>query len=143
MNKKDIVTNSEKETFDLAKSYAHELKGGEVLALTGDLGAGKTVFAQGLGRGLGAKKNISSPTFVIMKVYSLSKDDLSNFCHIDAYRTGSSQEILDIGLNDYLESKDSVVLIEWAEKIQDVLPKKCRKIKIEHLGPSSRKISFR
>lgn len=136
------ITTSEQETLDIARDYASSLQKGEVVALFGDLGAGKTVFAKGLARGLGISKNISSPTFVVMRVYSTSSSPIKTFCHVDAYRLGSSEELLNIGVQDYLEREDAVVLVEWAEKVKDILPRNSKKIELEYLSPDQRRIKF-
>ena len=119
------VTNSEKETFNLAKKLAKEFKGGEVIGLEGNLGAGKTVFVKGLAAGLGIKEVVNSPTFVLMKVYNIEnlKFKIVNLVHVDAYRINDSQELIGIGLEDYMGRKDTVTVIEWADKVKDILTK--------------------
>ena len=113
------ITNSEKETFDFAKSFAKKLKGGEVIGLIGDLGAGKTIFTKGLAAGLGVKQNITSPTFVLMKIYKIRnpKSEIRNLAHLDAYRIKSPQDITAIGAEEYFNRPDTVTIIEWADKI--------------------------
>jgi len=130
---KQIITKSEAQTLALGKKLAGRLKGGEVVALVGDLGAGKTVLARGLARGLDIKNIINSPTFVLMKIYRIRnyKLKIRNFIHIDAYRLNSEQGLIDIGIFDWLGRKDSVVLIEWAERVKKILPKKAIKIRIK------------
>ncbi len=130
---KNIITKSEAQTLALGKKLAGRLKGGEVVALVGDLGAGKTVLARGLARGLDIKNIINSPTFVLMKIYRIRnyKLKIRNFIHIDAYRLNSEQGLIDIGIFDWLGRKDSVVLIEWAERVKKILPKKAIKIRIK------------
>lgn len=134
------ITTSEKQTFDLARDYASRLQGGEVVALQGDLGAGKTVFVKGLAQGLGCQKNISSPTFVLMKVYGINSSSIKYFCHVDAYRINSEEDLLAIGLQDYLGREDTVTVLEWAEKITGIIPKKSQKIKIEYLSEFQREL---
>ena len=137
-----IHTNSSKETLNFAKKFAKTLKGGEILGLVGDLGAGKTVFAKGLAEALGVKENIVSPTFVIMKVYNVkSKDqpDVKKFCHIDAYRIGEN-DIIGIGALDYFTRKDTISLIEWSDRIQAILPENTKIVNIRHLGDDHREI---
>lgn len=133
MNK--ITTKSEKETFEFAKNYAKKLKGGEIIGLIGDLGTGKTVFTKGLAKGLGVKDNITSPTFVIMKVYEVNSKLLKVNClvHIDAYRLTSGKDLEAIGALEYFNKKDTVVVIEWPEKIKKILPRKTRYIKIKYV----------
>lgn len=114
---KNKITKSEEETFNLGKKLAGKLSGGEVIALEGDLGAGKTVFSQGLCAGLGYKKRVQSPTFVLMKIYSLEKDKIKQICHIDAYRLNSLGDLEAIGARDYFNQKNTVTVIEWADKL--------------------------
>ena len=139
--KKIIITKSEKETFDFAKDFAKELKGGEVIFLEGDLGAGKTVFTKGLCQGLGYEKNVSSPTFVLMRVYELEKSKkINTICHVDAYRLGSEDELLDIGINDYINNPETIVVIEWSERIKKKIAEKIIKVKISFKNETSREI---
>ena len=130
-----LITFSEKQTFNFAKNFAKKLKGGEVIGLTGELGAGKTVFAKGLAAGLGIKKNITSPTFVLMKIYPVkcreaSRAGIRYFVHIDAYRLKSARDLIAIGAKDYLRRPKTVSVIEWADKIKDIFSKKTKFIKI-------------
>jgi len=139
---KKFITRSEKETFNLGKNFAAKLNGGEVLALSGNLGAGKTIFAKGLAAGLGVKEIITSPTFVIMKVYFLPKAEnkIKNFVHIDCYRVSEPEAIEAIGAKEYFNRQDSIVLIEWAERIKKILPEKFIKIKISIVKNNQREI---
>jgi len=122
-----LTTNSEKETFDLGFKLGSEAKMGEVYTLNGDLGVGKTVFAQGFARGLGIEEPITSPTFTIVCVYEEGRLPLY---HFDAYRIGDSSEMDEIGYDDYVYG-DGVSLIEWAELIEDILPDSYISITIE------------
>jgi len=115
-----LATQSEKETTAFGRKFAGELKGAVVFGLTGDLGTGKTKFVKGLAKGLGVKENITSPTFVLMRTYRL-KGKIENFVHIDCYRISSSDELLNFGLKEYIEEGKSIIAIEWAEKIKDIL----------------------
>jgi tRNA threonylcarbamoyladenosine biosynthesis protein TsaE len=124
------ITKSEKETFDLAAKIAKKAKGGEVYALSGDLGAGKTVFVRGFCYGLGIKKGVSSPTFVLMKVYKVrGHKSIKEVCHIDAYRLKSKSDLGAIGAFDYIAQKNTISLIEWPEIVVESL-KKIKLIKI-------------
>jgi tRNA threonylcarbamoyladenosine biosynthesis protein TsaE len=137
------ITKSEKETFALAKRLAKKAKGGEAYALSGDLGAGKTVFVRGFAAGLGVKRSINSPTFVLMKIYPVKKHEtIKHLCHIDAYRLRSARDLEAIGAADYLGHKDSVCLIEWPEKVKKIL-KKTKKIKITHLNERQRIVELK
>jgi tRNA threonylcarbamoyladenosine biosynthesis protein TsaE len=128
-----IISKSEKETQDLGFGLAQKLKGGEVIALSGNLGTGKTILAKGLARGLGVKKIVTSPTFVLMKVYRIERGrpELENFVHVDAYRLKSEKDLKEIGVLDWLGHKNSVVAIEWAEKVRKILPKNAIIIRIK------------
>jgi len=128
-----IISNSEKETQDIGLEFAKRLKGGEVIALLGNLGSGKTIFTKGLARGLGVRKIITSPTFVLMKLYKIGNEQLKikNFIHVDAYRLKNERELREIGLFDWLGKENSIVVIEWAERVKKILPKASIKIKIK------------
>lgn len=133
---KSLTSKTPEETLNFAKKFAKKLKGGEVLALVGNLGAGKTVFTKGLAKGLGVKRTVNSPTFVLMKVYETKKQknkktEKLKLIHIDCYRLKDPQELLDIGAGEYFEDKNTVVVIEWADKIKKILPKGTRFIEFE------------
>jgi len=121
----DISSLSQTKTF--AKKIASTLHGGDVIALQGDLGAGKTTFVQLLARELGILTRVTSPTFVIMNIYPVHGGDtrirsLRHLCHIDAYRLTTSDELLAIGVGEYIGRSDTVVVIEWAERVRALLP---------------------
>lgn len=120
-------TNSPEETFDLAKRLGEQAEPGTVYTLTGDLGVGKTVFAQGLARGLGIEEAINSPTFTIVQVYDEGR---LPFYHFDVYRIGDIEEMDEIGYEDYFYG-DGVCLVEWAELIEELLPKNRVELLIE------------
>lgn len=138
---KQKITNNENETYIFGEEYAKSLAKGSVIGLIGNLGAGKTKFAQGLAKGLGIKRIVNSPTFVIMKVYPIKKEKLKNFVHIDAYRIKNEQDIASIGAEEYFNREDSIVLIEWADKIKKMLPKKSRFLKFTIIN-NKRKIEY-
>jgi tRNA threonylcarbamoyladenosine biosynthesis protein TsaE len=120
-------TNSPEETFELGKSIGEKVKMGSVITLAGDLGVGKTVFAQGFAKGLGITENINSPTFTIVQVYDSGRLPLY---HFDVYRIGDIEEMYEIGYEEYFYG-EGVCLIEWAELIRELLPENRIKIKIE------------
>ena len=122
-----IETRSAKETYDLGKTIGSHAKAGEVSTLVGDLGVGKTVFTQGLAKGLGIEEPISSPTFTIVQVYD---DGRLPFYHFDVYRIGDIEEMDEIGFEDYVYG-DGVSLIEWANLIDEILPANRTEIMIE------------
>lgn len=121
--KKKFITNSEQETQQIAENFAKTLKGGEVVLLTGDLGAGKTVFVKAVAEELGVIRNVTSPTFVLMQTYSTSNKKIKTLCHIDAYRIDSEKDFKSAGLDEYLYRKDTVCFIEWGEKVKNALQK--------------------
>lgn len=141
MYKRKLITKSSEETKKLGEAFAKNLKGGDVLALYGPLGAGKTTFLQGLAKGLGITGRITSPTFVLLKQYKVKKstDATLYFYHIDLYRISGVQEIRDLGLNDILSSKKGVAAIEWGEKMA-VLPKKRWEINFAYITSDEREI---
>lgn len=122
-----IETNTPKETFDFGKSLGERAKAGTVYTLIGDLGVGKTVFTQGLAKGLEIQEPISSPTFTIVQVYEEGRLPLY---HFDVYRIGDVEEMEEIGYEDYFYGA-GVSLIEWANLIEEILPEKYTEIKIE------------
>lgn len=110
-------TNSPLETESLGAELARQLTPGTVIAYTGDLGAGKTAFTRGLARGLGVTERVTSPTFTIVNEYEGGRLPLF---HFDMYRLGSSDELYDIGWEDYL-SRGGVCAVEWSEIVDDAL----------------------
>src|SRR5438094_891779 len=136
-----LITNSFEETQKLGINFSNHLKGGDVLALHGDLGTGKTTFVQGLARGLGIKKNITSPTFIIVRQYGIPSPQLY-FYHIDLYRVENENEIEGLGLLEIINDSKNIVAIEWAEKIEKLLPKKRINLLFEHLEKNRRKITI-
>ncbi len=123
---KRIIAKSLKETQSIARTCARAARGGDVFALQGPLGAGKTAFVKAFARALGVRTVVSSPTFLLMKTYTIhdSRFMIHELVHVDAYRVHDAQELIDIGLGEYLGRSDTVVLIEWAEKVKKILPKK-------------------
>jgi len=135
------TSQSQSETVAFGKKLSRSLKGGDILLLYGDLGAGKTTLVKGIAAGLGVKKAITSPTFALMNVYNLKNKNskLKALVHIDTYRLKNEQELIDIGAEDYLGAPDAVCVIEWPEKIEGLLKgKKIKKITIEHKSKSER-----
>ena len=131
------ISHGEKETFDFSFDMAKKAFGGEVITLSGELGAGKTVFSKGFAAGLGIKEEITSPTFTIMNEYAGEKLTL---CHVDAYRLSSGEEAYAAGLCDYIGAENCVCLIEWAGNIKSVLPENAVKIEIKYVDENTREI---
>ena len=122
-----IETNSAEETFALGEKIGKEANPGTVITLEGDLGVGKTVFAQGLAKGLGIDDAITSPTFTIVQVY---EEGRLPFYHFDVYRIADPDEMYEIGFEDYFYGQ-GVTLIEWANLIDELLPANRTDITIE------------
>ena len=115
---KKMETRNSEETFELGKKFGTAAVPGSVYALTGDLGAGKTVFAKGFAEGLGIREDVTSPTFTIMQVYEEGRLPLY---HFDVYRIDDPEEMAEIGLDDFIGG-EGVCLIEWADQIRELLP---------------------
>jgi tRNA threonylcarbamoyladenosine biosynthesis protein TsaE len=133
-----IISSSPEDTIELGRKIGSQLKGGEVIALCGSLGSGKTHLIKGVAAGAGAKdhRNVNSPTFVIVNEYAGRLD----IYHIDAYRLNSVSEFEMLGFDDFCYPR-SVVLIEWADKIESALQAiDYIRIELEHAGENKRKI---
>lgn len=136
---KTTITNSTQETQKFAEQLAESFKNGGIIALTGDLGAGKTTFVQGFAKGLGIKEKVISPTFVLIRQHLVPNTNQTLY-HLDLYRLEDSFE--QIGLQELFTEKGAIVLIEWSEKIANQLPANATKVNIEKTGESSRKITI-
>lgn len=132
-------TRSEEETYDLGKKLSKELKPGDTISLEGDLGAGKTALTKGIAAGLGIEAYITSPTFTLVNTYK-GKMILN---HFDVYRIDDFEELLAIGWEDYFTGEE-INVVEWGDKIQDILPSNTLRIRLERDGddPDSRFISI-
>lgn len=148
-----FITQSDEETRKFGFGLGRNFKRG-VIALYGELGAGKTTFVQGLAKGLGIKKRIISPTFVIVRTYHLkiknqkskikvTTQNLKTFYHIDLYRIKGQKDFDGLGLTEILSDKNSIVVIEWPEKIRDLLPKERISIYFEYINKSKRRITVK
>ena len=122
-----LKSNNPGDTYELGKKYAKCAYAGEVIALDGDLGCGKTVFAKGFADGLGINESVTSPTFTILRQYDGGRLPLY---HFDVYRIESSDEMIETGFDEYI-SGDGVCIIEWAENVRDILPANTIWIKIK------------
>ena len=129
----EIITNSFEETIKVAFDYAKTLKGGDIVLLDGEMGAGKTVFAKGVAQALGITDQITSPTYAYMNDYD------GNLYHYDCYRLSSGEDAEALGLTDYFYMK-GICLIEWSQNIADVLPRNVKRVKIEKIDENTRKI---
>lgn len=132
---------SAEDTFAFGQQIGEKASPGEIYTLVGNLGAGKTVFTQGVAKGLGIKEAVNSPTFTILQIY---EEGRLPFYHFDVYRIGCVEEMDEIGYEDYFYG-NGVCLIEWANLIEEILPKNCRKITISKdlsKGADYRKITI-
>ena len=122
-----IETHSSEETFEFGKKMGEEARKGCVYALVGDLGVGKTVFTQGMAKGLGIEESVNSPTFTILQIYD---EGILPFYHFDVYRIGDISEMDEIGYEDCFYG-DGVCLVEWADLIEELLPEEYVRITVE------------
>ncbi len=118
-------SSSTRETEQFGIELSTKLKGGDIVLLSGNLGAGKTALVKGIAKGFGIKNTITSPTFTLMNVYPISLKPLaiSQLIHIDTYRLKEEQELIEIGAEDYLGKPNTICLIEWPDKIEGLLQK--------------------
>ena len=133
----EFITNSELETEQLGERLAKAVSGGAVIAMYGDLGAGKTAFVRGMARGMGLTCRVSSPTFTIVNEY-LGEREL---IHFDMYRLSGAEELFDIGWEDYI-SRGAVCVVEWSENVQDAFFGDEIKVTIDKLSDTGRRISI-
>lgn len=158
VQKMTFDSKSAEETQEFGKSFASQLKPGDVVALYGELGSGKTTFVQGLAKGLGIARRIISPTFIIVRTYGLFNYSSSdppaggesrsssrqartiNFYHIDLYRVENEKDLESVGIKEILHDQDAIVAIEWAEKMGSLLPKKRLEVYCKYLGNNVREI---
>lgn len=139
MDKFKIISRSEADTAALAADLAGKLPRGTVIALYGDLGAGKTVFSRAFAKAVGITETVSSPTYTIIQEYMLP--DGGYFYHLDLYRIKNSRDALAFAVDEYLNDSNSYALLEWPERIADILPPDTLVINIRHLSDSEREIS--
>lgn len=130
-----IETVSPVETYDLGLKIGLKLKPGDIVGIIGELGAGKTVLIQGIARSLGIFDNVTSPTFNLINEYQ----GLFKLYHMDLYRLDDLSQIGDLGIEEYFY-KEGIIIIEWADKLGNILPARAMTIKIEYLGENKRKI---
>lgn len=129
------VTNSAEETIEIGKSFAEKLNKGAVVLLSGEMGAGKTVFVKGMAQGLGIKSLITSPTYAYMNDYD------GILYHYDCYRLTSGEDAESLGLTDYFYA-GGICVVEWSENIADVIPNGAIRVTIEKTGETQRSIEI-
>lgn len=145
----EITTESAEETQKLGEEIAKTLQPNQqqratIIALYGDLGGGKTTFTQGFARGLDIEEPVRSPTFLIMKVFELQNiEAFTKLIHIDAYRLETSEEMKRLNWDDMVKDNKALILIEWADKIADLLPKDSIKLQFEFIDENTRRITLK
>lgn len=142
----EVESVSEEQTKALGQKLAASLQGGACICLYGDLGCGKTVFTKGLALGLGiAESKIKSPTYTLMRSYSISaraSKKLAHFYHYDFYRVEAVDDLMAHDLEEIFAQKDAVSVIEWPERIENLLPKNRLNIYFEYVNSTQRRITF-
>jgi tRNA threonylcarbamoyladenosine biosynthesis protein TsaE len=135
-----LLSDSVERTIELGRKIGTRLSGGEFITLIGDLGGGKTHFTKGVAKGLGILEEITSPTFVIERIYESPKKLMLH--HFDFYRLGNFDKEVVADIKDLLEDKNNVVIVEWAKNIPDALPDELLQVDFEYAGDDSRNISL-
>ena len=136
---KVYIVKSVEETWHVAEQFAAELSPGDVVCLEGDLGAGKTTFTQGLGKALGVKRAVTSPTFCLVAEHPSPR---FLFVHMDLYRLHAPEDVLAIGWEDYL-ARGAVLIVEWPDRAGDLIPPAARHVRFAFgEGEEERKIAF-
>jgi len=130
----------------LAEEFRSKLtpknKGAMVVALSGSLGAGKTAFARALARAFGIDEDVTSPTYVIEKVYLPTRGQFKRFIHIDAYRLNGAHDLAVLGWKDLIQESGNIILVEWPEKVEGAIPKDALQISLEFIDEDTRAITY-
>ena len=140
MKSEVFYSNTESETENIGAEFARFLPSGSIVAMYGDLGAGKTAFVRGMAKGMGINAHVNSPTFTIVNEYP-SAPGSPELIHFDMYRLSSSDELFDIGWEDYI-ARDAVCAVEWSENVNNAFFGDEIKVTIEKTGDSQRKITI-
>ncbi len=141
--KKIEIKDLEKIAKNLIKKISDKkTKNATVLAMYGDLGSGKTTLTQNICKNLGIKNKIISPTFVIMKKYLIENKKFKRLIHIDAYRLNKKEEMIHLGWNEIISDNENIIIIEWPEKIEGLIPKDSIVVKLTHIDNDTRGIVF-
>lgn len=136
----EIITKNSTETKKIAVKIGKRLQSGNILALEGDLGSGKTTFTQGLAKSLGVKTRVLSPTFTILRQYKISREKFKILNHLDCYRIAGASDLESLDITSLLSQPNSLTVIEWPERIIDLLPATTLKISFITLTGQQRKI---
>ncbi|MDR3209230.1 MAG: tRNA (adenosine(37)-N6)-threonylcarbamoyltransferase complex ATPase subunit type 1 TsaE [Oscillospiraceae bacterium] len=133
----NVITHSERETEDAGRAFGKTLRSGDIVALRGGLGAGKTAFTRGIAAALGICARVTSPTFTIVNEY----DGAPPLFHFDMYRLTSGDDLFELGWDEYL-TRGGVSVVEWSERITDFLPEGARIVEIIRTGDDTRRIEI-
>ena len=136
-----IITSSREDSENFGEAFARALPVGSVVAMYGDLGAGKTVIARGFARGLGISEAVSSPTYTIVQEYDIPGCD-RRFYHLDLYRIADENAALGFGVDEFLSDSEAWTLLEWPSRIQGILPPEVITLTIEKLSEDERRITL-
>ena len=134
-----------KELPDISRGILASLEKGAaatVVALSGELGAGKTAFSQAFAKELGVSDSVVSPTFVIMKSYETKHEHYKRLVHIDAYRLNSHEELMKLGWAEIVADPETIVLIEWPEQVAGAIPAYAQKVRLTHVSDTERRMQF-
>jgi tRNA threonylcarbamoyladenosine biosynthesis protein TsaE len=141
-----VISKSVEETKEVAKKFLEGIElrrgGAAIVGLFGDLGAGKTAFTKCVAEILGVSESVTSPTFVIEKIYTLDGQKFKRLIHIDAYRLEKGEELIKIGWREISEDENNLILIEWPEKVTEILPENMIKINFTFIDENTREISY-
>ena len=148
------MMEKESHTVEETQKIAHEIvshilkehrkrNGALVIALCGELGSGKTSFAQGIARECGISEQVTSPTFVLERIYNIKKGSFTHLVHIDCYRLEEEKEVEVLGWKELAQNPKNLIVVEWAERIKNLLPKDMMEICFEHVDEGKRKITIK
>ena len=130
-----FISHGEEDTLHWASDFAQTLRAGDTVLLEGEMGAGKTLVAKGIAKGLGISEEVTSPTYAYINSYG------GMLFHFDCYRIGSERQAFELGFSDYFEL-GGICLVEWSENIQSLLPANCKRVEITKRGDTEREIRF-
>ena len=139
------LSKSLSDTAQIAQDFLNSISLGDeaaVVALEGNLGSGKTTFTQAVGKILGINENMTSPTFVIMKVYEINFRGFKSFIHIDAYRLEKESELTHLGWKEMIKEPENLIFIEWPQNVPGVIPPTARKVSLEFVDENTRQITL-
>jgi len=134
-----VITEGPEETMRLGESLAQDLVAGDVVALVGELGTGKTTLVKGIARGLFVREPVISPSFLLARTYR----GRMPLHHLDAYRVNSVEELAEVGLTELLPPEQGITVVEWADRVAELIPPGSLWIHLEHLSGDRRKLTLR